>query len=448
MTLQRRKVTYKLYPTRKQSEVLHRQLVAHQQLYNAALEERISAWRHARKSISYEDQSRSLTDIRAALPGDWAWLNCSSQQVTLRRLNKAFQSFFARCKRGDTPGFPRFKSLSRMPGFGYKSHGDGWRFTPGKDWKHGTLRLAEVGHIKARGQARTPDGTIKSCELMHAHGQWHLSLTVECAPQRTAGTEVGAADWGVETLLTVADRHGVHTIENPRLSRKGIERQVELQQKVSRSKRGSKGWKRACKALRSFKRRQARRRLDEQHQLSAHLAGCYFAFAMEQLNVKNMTASAEGTVEKPGRQVAQKAGLNREILDTAPSRLMGFINYKVEETGGWFYEAPTRKLKPSQTCPECGHVEKKKLSEREHRCKACGHREPRDSASSRVVLAWLHEQLAARDACPTHGSQTKGLRPDEAVSDSMGQELALGCARHTPETATISRQRDGGGSSS
>ena len=77
-------------------------------------------------------------------------MNCSSQQVTLRRLHKAFAAFFARCKRGETPGFPRFKSLARMPGFGYKSHGDGWRFAPGEKNKHGVLRLQEVGHIKAR----------------------------------------------------------------------------------------------------------------------------------------------------------------------------------------------------------------------------------------------------------------------------------------------------------
>ncbi len=194
MTTERRKITYQLYPTLKQSAVLARLLAAHQQLYNAALEERISAWRNGQHSISSEDQTRSLTLIRDALPDDWAWMNCSSQQVTLRRLNKAFQAFFARCKRGQTPGFPRFKSLLRMPGFGYKSHGDGWRFTPGPDWKNGTLRLQEVGHIRARGRARTPNGTIKSCELMHEHGSWKLSLTVECAPMRESGTQAGAAD--------------------------------------------------------------------------------------------------------------------------------------------------------------------------------------------------------------------------------------------------------------
>jgi putative transposase len=109
---------------------------------------------------------------------------------------------------------------------------------------------------------------------------------------------------------------------------------------------------------------------------------------MEELAIKNMTRSAKGRVDKPGKNVPQKAGLNREILDTAPALLMQLRRYKVTDTGGMWAEAPTRKLKPSQTCPECGHVRKKSLSERTHRCESCGHTEPRDMASARVVLNW------------------------------------------------------------
>lgn len=163
--------------------------------------------------------------------------------------------------------------------------------------------------------------------------------------------------------------------------------QVELQQAVSRAKRGSTGWKRRCKALRTFKRRQANPRLDEQHKESARIAGQNFAFAMEELSVKNRTASVAGTTDEPVKNVQQKAGLNREILDTAPARFMALIRYNVEETGGWFYEAPTRQLKPSQTCPARGHVHKKKLSDRTHACAECVHTEPRDVALARVAYA-------------------------------------------------------------
>lgn len=168
--MERRKVTYKLYPNSAQAERLLRLLRLHKDLYNAALEERIDAYRKAGISIGYADQCAALTEIRRDHP-NYAAVNCSSQQRTLRRLNLAFQAFFRRVKARDTPGFPRFKSASRCPGFGYKSHGDGWRFLAGNDWRHGTLCLSGVGFLKARGRARQ-GGTLKACELLYRQGQW------------------------------------------------------------------------------------------------------------------------------------------------------------------------------------------------------------------------------------------------------------------------------------
>lgn len=101
-----------------------------------------------------------------------------------------------------------------------------------------------------------------------------------------------------------------------------------------------------------------------------------------------MTTSAAGTIEEPGANVSQKAGLNREILDTAPAALLQKIAYKVMETGGQYLEAPTQRLKASQTCPQCGSRKKKKLAQRWHCCHVCGHEEDRDSAAARVVLRW------------------------------------------------------------
>ena len=386
---QKRKVNYRLYPTPRQTEALGVLLRSHQQLYNAALEERISAWQKAHLSISYADQCASLTVIRRDLPA-WAEVNCSSQQMTLRRLDKAFAAFFRRVKSGKTPGFPRFKSLSRFPGFSFKSHGDGWRFTPGKDWKHGSLRLAGVGHITCRGQARQ-GGKIGASDLLHKNGQWFLSLTVEPEKIDRARTAHGAValDWGTEYLLSGVQATGqVITINNPRWYQNSKDDITALQQAVSLKKRGSERRKQAVHRLARARARQARKRLDFLHKITRQLAQNHALVAMEELSIKNMTHRAQGTVNNPGKNVAQKAGLNREILDTAPALLMQLLRYKVLDTGGMWAEAPTRKLKPSQTCPECGHVRKKSLSERTHRCASCGHTEPRDTASARVVLNW------------------------------------------------------------
>lgn len=398
-----RKTTYRLYPTPKQAAALAQLLCSHQQLYNAALEERISAWAKARKSISYADQCKSLTQLRTELP-EWALANCSSQQMTLRRLNKAFAAFFRRVKAGQEPGFPRFKSLARFPGFSFKGHGDGWRFTPGADWRHGTLRLSGVGQIRARGQARQ-GGEIRSSDLLHKDGCWYLSLTLAVAqPERErTGNGAMAYDWGVETFLSGITHAGDRVnIDNPRWWQQAKGEIVALQQAVSRkANTRSNRRRKTVRRLAAARAKVARKRLDWAHQQTAALAGKYALVATEELTLKNMTRSAKGTAEEPGRQVAQKAGLNREILDTAPGLFTSLLRYKVLETGGEWVDAPTRQLKPSQRCPSCWRVEKKTLSQRVHDCAHCGHKESRDTASARVVLRWALESKPGQELAET-----------------------------------------------
>lgn len=407
-----RKVTYRLYPTPKQQEALLQLLRSHQLLYNAALEERIDCYRKTGKSLSYAQQCASLTTLRRECP-EWAdAANCSSQQMTLRRLDKAFAAFFRRVKTGQAPGFPRFKSLSRFPGFSFKGHGDGWRFAPGNDWRHGVLRLSGVGHVKARGQARQ-SGEIRASEVLHRNGQWLLSLTVDVrAPVRErTGHAALAYDWGVERFLTglVDDGSGVQVLHeaNPRWHQASAERISELQRAVSsKTNKRSNRRRRAVQRLARAKAKLARKRLDWQHQLSARLAGRFALVASEELTIKNMTASAAGTPEEPGKNVRQKAGLNREILDTAPGLFTSLLRYKVLDTGGIYLQAPTRKLKPSQRCPQCGALAKKSLNERMHCCGVCGHTEPRDQASARVVLNWalMHSPVGNRPRQDTPAS--------------------------------------------
>ena len=104
--MQRLKVTLKLYPNAAQAQRLETWTRLHCELYNAALEERLDAWRKARKSISYNDQQNALPEIKAARP-DFVELGSHALQQTLRRLDLAFQSFFRRVKARQTPGFPR-----------------------------------------------------------------------------------------------------------------------------------------------------------------------------------------------------------------------------------------------------------------------------------------------------------------------------------------------------
>jgi len=385
--MQMRKYTYRLYPTKTREPALFEHLRLHQQLYNAALQERIEAYRKQGINLTYNDQQDSLTQIRYADKA-YAAMPVMAERMTLRRLDKAFRAFFRRVKKGETPGFPRFKSLSRFASFEMCSHGAGWRFYPGDEWKHGKLYIKGVGNVRARGQARQ-GGVIKTCQVMHKHGRWWLSVTVECVPERQAvTTKACGLDWGVEHLATLAEEDGtVIEVANPRYHRNGKDTLAALQQSVSRKKRGSNRWRKACRALSGFRSKQARQRHDHHHKLSAKLASEYALVATEKLTIKNMTRSAKGTADKPGKNVRQKAGLNREILDTAPAFLLALIRYKVEETHGEFIETPTRTLKPSQRCPYCWTVQKKKQDQRQHECD-CGCSMSRDGAAALTNLRW------------------------------------------------------------
>jgi putative transposase len=102
-----RKVVYRMYPSSAQEAALLDMLGMHQRLYNAALEQRITAWRVARKSVGFAEQCRGLTELRAEFP-EYDGLPCHSSQVTLKRLDLAFQAFFRRVK-----SYPRPSTVSR-----------------------------------------------------------------------------------------------------------------------------------------------------------------------------------------------------------------------------------------------------------------------------------------------------------------------------------------------
>ena len=388
-----RRVTFKLYPSRAQLVALERLHDLHRRLYNAALEERIEAWRRKDPltgigpSISFADQCESLTTIRQQDPAFLA-VNAQSAQVTLKRLALAFRAFFRRCKAGETPGFPRFKARDRFPGFGFKTHGDGFRFTPCSGWRHGKLRLSGIGEIAARGEARTP-GRVVCGDIQRKADGWFLSIVVACDPCREGGERQAGLDWGIETLATVAYAPGEYDqFENDRpLAAEQDALKVE-QRALSSALRGKRS-KRAAKMKRAMAvrhRRIANRRKDRNHQITARLVRDHKLIVTEELTVTNMTASAKGTVETPGTNVQAKAGLNRAILDATPGSFLNMLATKAEEAGCELIILNTRKERPSQTCPSCGVVRKKALAERRHQC-GCGLVATRDQAAALAMLA-------------------------------------------------------------
>jgi putative transposase len=381
----KRKVTYRLYPNTSQEKRLYEVLIIHQRIYNEALEARIKAYRDENRTLSFADQCKMLTLWRKN--PYLSEINAQSLQVTLKRLDLSFQAFFRRVKLHQTPGFPRFKSIQRFPGWGYKTHGDGFRLLEGKENKHGKIRLSGIGLISLRGKART-QGLVKTCEILHKTGKWYASVTIACHPKRECGKSAVGFDWGVETFLVTRDTNDQTIfIDNPRHLKKALPTLKTLQQSVSRkTNKKSNNRKKAVAKLAKAHAKIANQRKDFQHQLSAKLISQYALIACEGLSVKNMTKSGG----------SYKRGLNREILSTAPTQFHALLKSKAEEAGVLWVEIPTREVKPTQTCYRCYRQNKKSLSERIHRC-SCGVICNRDENSARINLDWALKQVSGQE---------------------------------------------------
>ncbi len=248
-----------------------------------------------------------------------------------------------------------------------------------------------------RGQARDW-GKPKTCTIMFKQGKWYASITVDCLPARYQ-TGQGAIGLDFGTHHAIADSNG-NTVENPRFVKKA---QAKINQiaKTSRRKRpprrnqkASRRWKKANKAVAKIQSKVGRQRQDWQHKISSNIVSGNSLIATEKLDLKGMTKKAK----KGSKRKRQKSGLNRSLLDVGIGNLKSLIKYKVTEAGGFYIEVPTRKIKPSQTCPNCGHQKKKTLAQRVHYCEKCGYSCNRDVAAAMVMLTHARgKELASSD---------------------------------------------------
>ena len=163
----RKAYEFRAYPTRKQANLLHQELAAARGLYNAALDQRRTAWKRCGRSLTYLDQAADLKDLRQG--GARTPANYGACQDVLRRLRKAFQAFFRRLREGDKPGFPRFSPRDRCDSITFPSYGDGCRIREG-----GKLCLQGVGELRVKWY-REIKGEVKTVTVRRSVGRWHAS---------------------------------------------------------------------------------------------------------------------------------------------------------------------------------------------------------------------------------------------------------------------------------
>ena len=342
----RRAYKFRAYPTQRQEQRARALLDAHRHLYNAALEERREAWRHG-VTIRYGDQSAQLAEIRRADPDGQGHWSFTSQQQTLRRLDRAFQGFFQRVRAGRRAGYPRFKTAARWDSVD-SVDGDGarWRDMEGR-WA--AAYFQGVGQMKVKAH-RLVVGRVKTLRLKRQARRWYVIVVAEQQPLPlpATGREIGL-DVGVARFAATSDGQ---VVANPRFLAAIAGELAAAQRGIAGCQPGSGNRRRAKRKLAKLHRTLVNQRRDFHHQTARKLIDTCDVIAVEDLAITNMTRSASGTVQAPGRNVAAKAGLNRSILDAGWGQFLAILLAKAEGAGRRVVKVNPRDT--SITCCLCG----------------------------------------------------------------------------------------------
>jgi putative transposase len=389
-----------------QAQALGEMLRDHCSLYNGALQERRDAYRHVSKtSVKYGMQSAQLKDIRAFDPerqGRWSF---SSQQATLRRLDRAFQAFFRRIKSGDTPGHPRFRGVNWFDTVEFPKDGDGCRWDCAPHDRVTRVRLQGVGHVKVN-QHRAVVGKVKTISVKHEGRKWFVVLTAERdrpEPLPATGSVVGI-DLGIANFL--ADSGGGF-VDNPRRGRCAADKLEAAQQALSRFPRvrrdkRTRNHQRAVEKVAKLHGKVRRRRLDHAHKTALGLVGEHDFIAHEDLKIRNMskTPAPKPDPDQAGaflpNGAAAKAALNRSIADAGWGVFLTILYAKAESAGREVIAVDPRNT--SRRCPECGHTAKEnRPTQEKFHCVSCGHLAHADTVGAINVL---RAGLVRREAKP------------------------------------------------
>jgi putative transposase len=383
-----------LRPTVRQAQALAEMLRDHRSLYNGALQERRDAYRHSSKtSIKYGDQSAQLKEIRAFDPerqGRWSF---SSQQATLRRLDKAFQAFFRRVKAGQTPGYPRFKGVGHFDTLIFPKDGDGCRWDSTPHDRQTRLRLQGVGHVRVH-QHRPVHGRVKTISIKREGRRWYAVLACDVVPAEPLPPTgaIAGIDMGITHFLTTSD--GKH-VANPKFLNTAAEELAAAQRHLAtfpqRTRQRSKKHRAAARKVAKLYAKVRRQRLDFHHKTARALIRDHDTIAHERLNTAGMTR-APAPKPDPDNDgaflpncAAAKAGLNRSILDAGWGQFLTILANKAESAGRLVIAVDARNT--SRTCLECGHVSaENRVTQAKFTCTACGFTANADHVGATNVL--------------------------------------------------------------
>ena len=391
---------YRLYPTTEQ-EALFRQTVGSCRfVYNLCLEQRRLEWHRSNpRRLTAYDQIKELPALKDEAP----WLrdvpNHPLQQAVVD-LEKAFKNFF-----DGRASFPQFRK---------RGDRDSFRYPDPKQFKIAAERvfLPKAGWVDWV-RHRPLEGKPKTATVSREADCWYVSI--QCKVEVVGslpnlGPAVGI-DLGIARPMTLSTGEPVML---PRTSDKERRKLATLQQRLARRTKGSRNRRKAQVAIARFQAKLARRRKDAAHKATTKIAKNHGLIVVEDLKVRNMTASAAGTVEEPGRNVRQKAGLNRSMLDVAPSQIRQMLEYKAAWYGSRLIAVPAAYT--SQGCSICGHVHKdNRLTQAEFLCLKCGHAENADVNAAKNILS-LGLKTGGLPGLACESNRTTGRKQEKRVA--------------------------------
>ena len=391
---------YELMPTGEQLRNMRRFAGACRFAFNKALALQKENHEAGGKFIGYVAMAKQLTAWRNSV--ETSWLKDAPVhplQHALKDLDKAYKHFFE--KRAD---FPRFKR---------KGQSDSFRYPDPKqiklDQANDRIFLPKLGWLRYR-NSRQALGELRNVTVSLSGGKWCVSIQTrrEVEPPIPQGGAVGI-DMGIARFATLSDG----SFYAPLSSFKRHEARLrKAQRAMSRKTKFSNNWKKAKACVQRIHARIGNARRDYLHKCSTTISQNHAMVCIEDLQVRNMSKSAAGTTEQPGKNVRAKSGLNKSILDQGWFEFRRQLDYKLAWNGGYLITVPPQNT--SRTCPCCGHVSAdNRQTQAQFACVECGFEENADVVGAINVLRAGHARLACADTSPEVGAS--GQEPTEAT---------------------------------
>lgn len=358
------------------------------------------------KVLRYVEIAKLLTGWKKEEEMVWlAEAQSQTMQQTLKFLDKAIKEAF---DKKNPKRFPRFKKKGKST--------DSFRYPQGFKLDVNRVFLPKIGWVRFI-KSREIEGTPRNVTVSRRGEHWYVSIQTEvelAEPVHLSSSSVGI-DLGITRFATLSDG----SFLEPLNSFKKLENKLAKEQRrLARKVKFSANWQKQKKKITRLHIRIADTRNDYLHKSSATISKNHAIVYVEDLKVRNMSKSATGTSEAPGKNVRAKSGLNRAILDQGWYEFRRQLEYKLAWTGGWLVKVPPQNT--SRTCPVCGLISKEnRKTQSLFRCVSCGLKENADFVGAiNIKRAGL-----ARFACEVSGA----LMPPAAgtIQDNYTQEYVL-----------------------